>query len=441
MLSLTKKQLTVIQLLNDPSVHTIYLIGSVGTGKTDIASHAIISLAYSFKDSYLTVFRKNISTSKKTVIPSYLSMLDKMNLIEKKDYVFNRNEHEITFPHNGSKIVFVEADRSKDRQGQKIKGINATANHVDEADELEQVMFNHARSRRGRKNNYGQPSVSIITMNPNSTYLKQNIYDKWKDNALPDGVKVVEFTLDDSWQSQQDIDDMMSNPKPWRERFLFNNWNFEDDSDSLFKYRYFDACKTSDIDLNQVRYVGYDVARSGRDRSVLSLWYGKTLVDIVIIKDKDEQKPTNDQAFELIKFISENAVFPENTVVDAVGIGVGVIDNAKDKGMFFKEFVSGARPTSDKYDMLRSQVIYEFSRGLETGEIKIYEGCSLINELISEAMMHNSKTSDKKFSVESKDDIKKRTGGKSPDIFDAVVMGIYPSLSINNENSSDRIYF
>jgi hypothetical protein len=123
MLYLKPTQQRAIDAANDPRVSTIVLIGAVGTGKTDVAAHASISIAYSFPRTYWPVFRQNISTAKRSVIPSYLNMLDLMNLEEGLDYRYNRQDFEIIFDHNGSKIGFVEADVTKDRQGRKIKGI------------------------------------------------------------------------------------------------------------------------------------------------------------------------------------------------------------------------------------------------------------------------------------------------------------------------------
>src|SRR5690606_4704168 len=103
------------------------------------------------------VFRQNLTTAKKTVIPSYEIMLERMNLIEGEDYNFNRTDYVIKFK-NGSIIAFTEADITKDRQGRKIKGINASGNHIDEGDELNETMLITATSRKGRRNEQGQPS-------------------------------------------------------------------------------------------------------------------------------------------------------------------------------------------------------------------------------------------------------------------------------------------
>ena len=348
MLKLKAKQQKVLESVNDPSIHTIVLIGSVGTGKTDIAAHVGISLAYNFPKTYFTVFRQNISTAKRSVIPSYLNMLDMMGLEEKYDYKYNRQDFEIKFLHNKSIIGFVEADITKDRQGRKVKGINATANHIDEGDELAETMFAMATARKGRRNQEGQPSISIITMNPNDTFMKAKFYDPWKAGTLPKGVIVIEFTIEDSWQTKEDIEQMKTNPRPWVERYLNNNWAFQDDDNSLFKYRYFSSAIQSMWDINAVRTIGNDVARSGTDRSVIALWAGNTLIDIFIVKDKTQKITTDEQALTLIKYMTENAVVAENIAIDAVGIGVGVVDHMKSKGIIVKEFVSGATPVKRK---------------------------------------------------------------------------------------------
>lgn len=442
MLSLKQKQQTVVDLANNPAIHTIVLVGAVGTGKTDIAAHIVISICYQYPGTYWPVFRQNISTSKRSVIPSYLEMLNKMQLEEGIDYKYNKQDFEIKFLHNKSKIVFIEADITKDREGRKIKGINATGNHIDEGDELDKTLFVTAMARRGRRNEAGQPSISILTMNPNNTYMKTMFYDAWKAGTLPPGVVVVEFTIEDSWQSKEDIAAMMLNPTPWVERYINNNWDFLDDDMSLFKYRYFDMALRAEVDANAKRYMGYDVAREGNDRSVIALWHERMLVDIVIVKDHKDQMKTDDQALRIIKYMTQNAVIADHIAIDGVGVGVGVIDHMHSKGINVKTFKSGAKPTLDTYDNLRSQVIYELAQGLEKGTIKIYEGCPFRNELVSEAMMHNHKVDDKKLAVESKDDIKKRTGSLSPDILDAVVMGLYPQLTnIDPRTNSSRIGF
>ncbi|MDE2100930.1 MAG: phage terminase large subunit [Patescibacteria group bacterium] len=437
MLKLSQKQARAVQAVNDPKVDTLVLFGTVGTGKTDVAAHIVISICFQFPKTYLPVFRQNISTALKSVIPSYLEMLDKMELVAGRDYTYNQTLHIITF-YNKSQIIFVEADQTKDREGKKIKGINATGNHIDEADELQYEMFIQATSRRGRRNESGQPSISIITMNPNDSWAKELYYDPWKAGTLPQNIAAIEFDLSDSWQTQQDIDALKTNPEWWTQRYLYNNWEYSDESTSLFKSRAWAASIVESLDGADTRYAGYDVARSGTDRSVRALLYGSTIADLTIVKDKTEQKDTAEQADWLIVDAGVSGYGIEKLAVDAVGLGVGVVDGLAKSGYRCKEYMSGAKPDphirledNDKipinFDNLRSQMIYLYARGIELGIIKHFAGCPFLKDLQKEAMVHNFDITDKVLKVESKDKIKVRLGS-SPDILDAVIMGLYVAL-------------
>lgn len=445
MLQLKPTQARAVQAVNDPAVNTLVLLGSVATGKTDVAAHIVISICMQFSKTYWPAFRQNISTSIKTLIPSYLEMADKMGLVQGEDFVYNQQSKTMTFP-NKSVIIFVEADASKDRGGKKIKGINATGNHLDEPDELEYEMFIQATSRRGRRNENGQPSLSILTMNPSDGWAKELFYDPWKAGTLPPNVRVIEFDLSDSWLSARDIAALMTNPEWWTQRYLYNNWDYSDESSSLFKSRHWAASITDDLAAEAQRSAGYDVARSGTDRSVRALLYGTTLTDLRIMKDKTETVDTSVQADALVTDAVEFEYGLDNLVIDAVGLGVGVVDSLSKLGYYAHEFMSGAKPDPDvhlddadnvplAFDNLRSQMIYLYARGIELGKIKHFRGCPFLNELKKEAMVHHFDTTDKVLKVESKDKIKKRLGF-SPDLLDAVIMAFYLALRPTSEFQS-----
>lgn len=448
-MELKEKQQEAIDAANDPQVDTIYLIGAVGTGKTDIAAHIGISIADAFPKTYWTVFRKNISTAKRTVIPSYLGMLDRMNYIQGEDFSYNGQDYEIRFP-NKSIIGFIEADESKDRQGRKIKGINATATHVDEPDELSETMYITAGSRRGRRNENGQPSLTIFSLNPTDVVHIKSIYMCYrypeKHGALPPNVRVIEFGIEDSWQSEEDIASMMTNPDWWVQRYLCNNWEFQDQSKTLFKSSLFAKAMTSQYGHGK-KSTGYDVAREGVDRSVSADWENFTLIDGEIVKDKEDVVETGTQAEWLIAHSDHNSIGYEDTAVDGVGVGVGVIDGGKDRGAEFAVFKSGYKPdpyltfedeakTKEQaekseelmsFNNLRSQVAYLLAMALDSGKVKILDSYPFLNEFINEAQQHHHEYKEKMFILESKESIKKRTG-KSPDIFDSVLMGFWRQL-------------
>ena len=445
-LVLKPKQQLAVDAVNDPVVDTLVLLGTVGTGKTDVAAHIVISICKQFANTRWPVFRQNISTALETVIPSYLDMLDKMGFIQDVDYIYREKPHFIKFP-NGSMIRFREADRTKDRGGKKIKGINATGNHIDEPDELEQEMLVQAMSRKGRHNANGQPSLTILSLNPTDQDYFVDIYNRHKEpeeyGALPPNIRVIEFTLEDSWQSAQDIESLKTNPEWWVQRYLYNNWKYKDEDQTIFKSNVFARAKVDSYKSGR-KTVGYDVAEDGKDLSVAAEWDNLTLTNIVITKKRDEKVDTDKQAHWLINYSDTHQVGYENVAVDGVGIGVGVLATARDNNARFEIYKSGFSPdpmltfeehapskreveeSKDvvSYDMLRSQMAYMFAMGMEQGKIKILDTCPYLKELIAEAQTHHHKTTSKVFQLESKKEIKKRSG-KSPDIFDAVIMGLW----------------
>ncbi len=437
MLQLKSKQAEAAAAVNDPLVDTLVLIGAVGTGKTDVAAHIVLSLCYQFPKTRWPVFRQNQSTAVDTVIPSYLDMAERMGLIQDQDFVYTQKPYRITFP-NGSVIPFREADPTKDRGGKKIKGMNASGNHIDEGDELQFEMFLQATSRKGRHNEQGQPSISIITMNPNDGWAKELYYDPYRAGTLPSGVVVIEFGLEDSWQAQQDIERLKTNPEWWTQRFLFNNWDYADESSSLFKSHHWAASITEQLDGKANRSAGYDVAWKGIDRSIRALLYDLTIADLKVFKDKGVRVETSEQADMLAEDASINGYGVERLAVDSVGVGAGVVGDLIKLGLNPQEFMSGLAPDPEvrlpgdddlpvHFDSLRSQMIYLYARGIELGLIKHHVSCPYLKELQKEAMVHHFDTTDKVLRVEKKEKIKERLGF-SPDLLDAVVMGLYVAL-------------
>lgn len=449
MLQLSQKQADAVEAANDPSVDTIVLLGTVGTGKTDVAAHIVISICWQFPNTRWPVFRQNISTSQETVIPSYLDMLDKMGFVQNEDYQYRERPFFIRFA-NGSTIRFREADITKDRGGKKIKGINATGNHIDEPDELDLEMLTQASSRKGRHNENGQPSLTIYSLNPTDVQFFVNLYNKFKEpnkyGKLPQNIRVIEFTVEDSWQAQSDIDALYTNPKWWVERYMNNNWSYKDEDQTLFKSHLF-AKSRVDTYTGGRKSTGYDVAEDGVDLSVAADWDNFTLTDITITKKKEEKVPTEKQSQWLISHSDKNEIGYENVAVDGVGIGVGVLASARQVGVEFDVYKSGFAADPEltfeeyapqkhelsrledvvSYNNLRSQMAALFAQGMETGKIKILNSCPHVDKLIEEAQMHHQDTTDKVFRLESKQNIKKRSG-KSPDIFDAVVMGLWKQM-------------
>lgn len=380
-LKLKPKQTQTIEIINNqPEIDEIVLIGAVGTGKTVVASHIIASICYEFEDTRWFAWRKNNTVSRKTLIRTFKKTLNQMNLFEGTDWTWHDMAMEIRFPHNGSIISFSQADRSKDKDQMSIKGIDATGNLIDEANELEEDTFDMILSRKGRANENGQPSINLITMNPNNGWSKRRYYDKWKKGNLPPNVKVIEFTIEDSWQDKNDIAALFRKAKWWVERYLRNNWNYADEDQSLItsylweKAQIYEKPEPSETFS---KYIGVDPSDAGTDTTVA------TLIDNgVMIAQKELQIPhrefgedkTRDQrpishlyTNELIKFAQQHgftARQASNIMIEENGVGVGMRDDLRKRGWQISIYHATNQSRNEIYLGLR--------KSMDNGDLKIY---------------------------------------------------------------------
>lgn len=417
------KQNNLATAIKTKQKKVIVLAGALGTSKTFGAAVMLISLAKQYPGSTIGIGRKNTTEMKRGTMMSFDEAATKMNV---SDYRENRQDMTWKFS-NGSKFIFFEIDRSHDRDFSKIKSMNLTCAFIDEADAVQKEGFLSTYGRVGRANENGAPDFIILACNPNEAWIKEDYYDKYKAGTLPDNVVFIEFEMTDSFLDRSYYEKFMDSPNNWKQRYLYNNWNYGDDDNSLFKYSHLDTAHITVVQPG-TRYAALDVARFGQDRSVAATWEGQQLIDITILKEKDD-KVSNVQLANLYRdYLLDKRVGYENACVDAVGNGSGVVDYLHDKGFYVKEFLAGSRADGN-YNNKRSEITHALAQAFERGEAKLLDSCPYIGVLKKELTMQTYNVVDKQLIVESKDRIKQRLG-MSPDIADAVMMAY--SLQVNN---------
>ena len=459
-LRISNKQAEILRVIEQGEASELFLIGAIGTSKTYGMAYAHINIAYQFPKSIIPVGRHNVSEAKIGTFVSYLDMLDMMGLVQFEDYSLRQSPSELSIHFgNRSVIMFVPIDKTKDREWRRLKSINATSSGVDEVDTVQEDGYDTLYSRTGRRNKNGAPALSIATCNPNDGWVKTNIYDKWKAGTLDPKKRVIEFNMEDSFLFESGYyQRFMTRPRPWVERYLLNNWDYMDDDSSLFKMRALDSIMINKITPG-TRYISVDPAAEGKDRRVITLWQGDTIVDIRIYSKEDlealcephekQSPPYGDiLARETIRMAQEESVGFEHIGGDVVGNGRAWYEGMTRRGWFVHEFRAGAKPQAGlynadgqeigvDYDMLRSQVYHQMALASERHQIAIYNGCPHVGDMRKELLLHRADQSAKILKVESKDLLKKRLG-MSPDIADSVVIGFWLRLLTNAAPSSSE---
>jgi hypothetical protein len=458
------KQVQVMESVRDASnngITDIFLIGPVGSTKTFAMAAAHINVAFQFPYSIIPVGRHDMSDSQVGTWQEYTKALRLMGFKQGKNYTVREatNDLRIKFS-NGSIIQFVGMNKSRDRDWSKLK-ITATMGGVDEADDVEKDGYYALRSRNGRRNENGAPRVMLSCCNPNDKWIKYDIYYPWLKRIgrrpenmgdeewdaitpLPKNIMVIEFTMEDSPLYLKGFYDTYADyPQAWRERYLFNNWSYRDDENSLFKTRVMDSLTITRLEEAE-RFIAVDPNAGGKDRAAIVLWEGDTAVDAEVytteqlkeLAEPDEMSPVFNSGAILgrltIEMAKRERVPAHNIAGDVVGIGQGWLTHMLSNGYDVQQFRSGASPhqTAEEkqlgivppYQDLRSQVFHNWSMALERREAFFYAHMPHLATLKKELEFHEADTTSKVMKVTPKDIIKISLGG-SPDIADAAMMG------------------
>ena len=370
-ITIFEKQKLVIQAIRNRIAKEIVYGGAMGSGKSYLIALIASSLARQHPGISIGVFRKNRSTLKRTTLESFFEYLNNIGAVEGRDYTFNASDLVLTFKHHkkpDSKIMFLELDGSKDRNYNKVRSLNLTCGFVDEVNECEREGWIALLARVGRKNTDANglkiPAFLMGTCNPDVNWVKDDFYTPFKKGILPETKMFIPaLPSDNPLLPPEYIAQLETMPEQFKQLYLYGNWDYSDDDNSLFKHRHIDVGTikdlhtlyirddegkpTKEIDPSQ-RFIGVDVAREGRDKTVFALVDNGQLVDIYVPNiTVDDKAPILIQvADEIIKYADANLVGYEHVAIDAVGVGGGVVDACRAKEFFALEYKAGCSLTT-----------------------------------------------------------------------------------------------
>jgi len=225
-------------------------------------------------------------------------------------------------------------------------------------------------------------------------------------------------------------------PPQQRKRLLEGDWDYMDDSDSLFKFDEISSCIYKfEPNPQEKKYMTVDVARFGDDRSVVMIWVGLALISCHIYR-KVSTTELSSEIKDLMKF---HGIHPQQVIIDSDGVGGGVADQIKGTN-----FVNNGRPLHEQnFTNLKSQCYIKLSEMFKEGKISInLLEPSVVEDLTQELLAIKLKDIDKdnKVGVMSKDEMK-RILGKSPDLSDALMMRMYQEIKAHKTTGRYSISF
>lgn len=414
--------------LIDKTTNVILFGGSAGSGKSYLASVYITIMCISLPGVVYGLTRARIIDLKKSTLITLLNVFKQFNILEGQQYIFDRQTNMITF-WNGSKIIMFDSYYyPNDPEFERLSSIEMTGCVIDEASQISKKAYNVIISRiRYKHEQYNLIPKLLVVTNPTLNFIKSDIYTPFINGTLEEHIQVVLGLVQDNPHiSKSYIESLMKLDTPTRQRLLYGDWNYSTSDDSLFDPdQLVNVFYNSEfVNMNYNKYLCIDVASSGSDKSVITIWNGLECIDIQLYSHK-----TIPQLYEIVKsLISIHGIQITNVIVDKSGVGVGLFDMLKG----CQGFVANEKPTINIYGMLKDELWYKFADYVNNGKVKISFD-RLKDEIVQELGAHTMYKYDmdnNKTQVLPKDKVKSLIG-RSPDIADSLVMRMYFEVKTN----------
>lgn len=454
------KQDSAYELLFDKDTKYILFGGKAGGGKSWLIAEWMLIQCIRYPGVRGYIGRNELKRLMNSTYVTFTKVCEYHN-IPRETWKLNGQYNFIEFD-NGSRIDLLDvAPKPSDPMYQRFGSAEYTFGALEEAGEIDFLAFDVLKSRTGRhlnKENNLTPKI-LVTANPANNWLKRIFYKPWKEKTLEDGYAFVPAGYEENVYIAEEYDEMLNSisDRVTRERLKDGNWDYDEDG-GLVKYDaiidlYSNTLKDEAI-ISALRpiikYVTVDIARYGRDNTVLIYWEGLRAKEIKIFSQQD-LKSTADQ---IDLFLKTNQVPRSHCIIDEVGVGGGVIDQLSG----VKGFIANASPREnpristamktvsdnykENYRSLKDQCGYMLAVSINNHEMAITCDDEGIKEMINEELQQlRQKDIDKdtKLGLIPKDEIKQNIG-RSPDLLDALMMRMYfelkPTGRVNNFSNS-----
>jgi PBSX family phage terminase large subunit len=429
----TKRQSQAWKYLTDNKTNVVLFGGSAGGGKSWLGCLWITTLCLQNPGIRCLIGRAVLTQLKLTTLNTLFDLLGSLGLKSGEHFNYNGQSNVLTF-YNKSEIIFKDlAYNPSDPNYDSLGSLEITAAFIDESAQITSLAYNIVKSRiRYKLIEYNFIPKILMTCNPANNWIKKDFYLPYiQDQLESNKIFIPSLPMDNPHLPASYIESLKELPPQQRKRLLEGDWNYMDDSDSLFD---FDSISNSVFkdkpNPQDKRYISLDVARFGDDRSVAVVWNGLVVIEIKVYR----KLSATELSSEIKELIATYGVHPNNLIVDSDGVGGPVADMLRGTN-----FVNNSTALHQQnFSNLKSQCYVKLSELFKEGKISLnIMEPSVVEELTQELLAIKLKDIDKdnKIAVQSKDEMKKVLG-KSPDLSDAIMMRMY--YEIKNLKATGR---
>ena len=421
-IKLTKRQTVAFEYLMDNTTTELCFGGSAGGGKSMLACLWLVAMCIKYEGIRTLLGRTTLSALKQTSLNTLFEVMKMSGMEADKHYNYNGQSNTITF-NNKSEIILKDLEyKPSDPNFDSLAGLEITCAVIEEASQVTRTAYNIVKSRiRFKLNEYNLVPKVLLTTNPSQGFLKKEFYLPYMEATLSQNKKFIpSLPLDNPHLPQAYLDMLNTLPSEQRKRLLLGDWNYNEELDALFD---FDSIAASSFkhapNPSDKKYICIDVARFGGDSTIISIWIGLTIVEIIKYNKIDGDTLHK----HITDLIAKHGIHPSQVIADSDGVGGFLVDRLR-----CTSFVNNARPLHEQnFTNLKSQCYIKLSDLIKEGKLSINVlDPVIVDELTTQLLAIKLKDVEKdgKVGVIGKDVMKKMLG-VSPDIADSIMLRMY----------------
>lgn len=454
------KQGLAMQYLLDEVNTDICYGGGAGGSKSYTLCAWLIAMCLKYPGTRWLMGRSKLKALTETTLVTFFDVCQQWHLEVGVHYLYNSKSNVITFgkDYGGSVILLKDLfSYPSDPEFDSLGSLEITGAGIDEASQISSKAREIIRSRiRYKLDNFcprcarvrtvdldenkkwkcecghytgGLIPKMLLTCNPTKNWIYTDFYRPWKEGKLPPNRKFIQVLAKDNKYTQASyLENLEGLTGSNRQRLLEGSWEFDSDTWSLID---FDAI--ADIYSNDVpegeRIITADIARQGRDKTVVCVWSGLNLIKIYSL-----DKNTIPESAQLIKDAQRNhGVHNHNVYLDIDGVGSGTFDMLDDvNGVVNNSPPIYVDSEKENFGNLKSQMYWYLAHYVNNRKICI-KTTEFQQQIMEELEWVRQKDADmdSKFYVIPKQEIRENIG-HSPDLLDCLA---YRMLHILNDGS------
>ncbi|MGM1431163.1 phage terminase large subunit [Sphingobacterium lactis] len=424
MIKLLPKQENAVYYLNDEVTKEVLYGGAAGGGKSAFGCMWLIQNCQKYPKSRWLMGRSKLKTLKETTLNTFFDICAQLGVSDQ----FHYNQQSGVITHlNGSEIILKDLFLyPSDPNFDSLGSLEITGAFIDECNQIVFKAWQIVKSRiRYKLKEFGLIPKMLGSCNPAKNWTYSQFYHPFRKKELKPYRKFIQaLPTDNPHLPESYLESLRQLDENSKQRLYYGNWEYDDDPAALIDFRKLQDIFTNKFVKGGERFITADIARFGRDKTVIGCWDGFRLVRIV---EFDKNKVT-EAAMKIQELAEYYSVPMSNIVVDDDGVGGGVVDILGCNG-----FVNNSRPLDnpetkqpENYMNLKSQMYYALAKLIN--DSGLYIECDsatrdVITQELEQVKQHNMDKDGKK-QVLPKDEVKELLG-RSPDYADMIMMRMW----------------